>query len=201
MSVQKYPLANGVDGNPLEVPEHAVAWRVRRGGGRRGRPRVVFDSDTGKQLEVPLTAGIDELVARGCPPGRYRLEAIDRGGQTIPGIVGVTEVFHTEIGDDHDDEPVRHDSLLERQMQLIEEQNLVLFRVIDAMAGAFGTVQPTFCPPAATATTGAETAGPGLGSLLPLLKPEGLSGIAKLLAELGKLGKGSESAEAEGGDA
>src|SRR5438094_4116345 len=81
MSEPKIPLAFDANGNPLEVPAGAVAWRVRRGGGRRGRPRTVFDGETGRQLEVALSSTIEDLIDHGCPPGRYRLEAVDASGR------------------------------------------------------------------------------------------------------------------------
>src|SRR4051812_37653663 len=93
---QKYPLAFDVNGDPLEVPPEAVAWRVRRGGGRRGRPRAVFDQDTGRQMEIPLHSTIDELVERGCPPDRYRLEAVDVEGRILPEIVAIIELAGEE---------------------------------------------------------------------------------------------------------
>src|SRR5687767_10910174 len=98
-SARGYPLANGANGEPLDVPENAVAWRVRRGGGRRGRPRIVFDNETGRQLEVSIHATIEDLVDCGCPAGRYRLEAVDKDGRLIPGIVAVTEI-PADAGDD-----------------------------------------------------------------------------------------------------
>src|SRR4051812_7618563 len=90
--MQRYPLANDVHGNPIELPPEAAAWRVRAGGGRKGRPRMVFDGDTGKQLEVPLGATLDDLEAMGCGPDRYRLEAIDGNGRLLPGVVAFTEL-------------------------------------------------------------------------------------------------------------
>ena len=62
MTTDHYSLARDADGNPLEVPAGAKAWRVRRGGGRRGRPRSVFDNETGRQLEIPLDATIEAKI-------------------------------------------------------------------------------------------------------------------------------------------
>src|SRR5258706_3450741 len=99
----RYPLANDANGNPIDVPPNAVAWRVRRGGGRRGRPRNVFDSETGRQLEIALGAGLDDLIACNVPPDRYLLYPIDAQGQIIPGMVAVTEVSATDDDDEDDD--------------------------------------------------------------------------------------------------
>ena len=32
------PLAKDINGDPVEVPAEAVAWRVRRRSGKQGRP-------------------------------------------------------------------------------------------------------------------------------------------------------------------
>src|SRR4051795_1901004 len=88
----RYPLAFDSNGNPVKVPENAVAWRVRRGGGRRGRPRNVFDASTGRQLEIALGASIEDLMETNVPADRYLLYPVDAQGSLIPGIVAVTEV-------------------------------------------------------------------------------------------------------------
>ncbi len=188
----QYPLANGPEGNPIDVPTEAVAWRVRRGGGR-GRPRTLIDGETGRPLELPLSSTIDDMADRGCPPGRYRLEAVDAAGQAIPGVVGITEVSEA-LADEEEGRPLGETgnaSLLERQMQLIEQQNLVLFRALDAMSGAFGTVQPAFPPPAPAASVPMPGFG-GLAGFLANLKPEAVQAMVKVFGELSKIGKGDE---------
>jgi hypothetical protein len=100
-SEARYPLAFDAHGNPVKVPADAVAWRVRRGGGRRGRPRNVFDSTTGRQLEIPLGAGLENLMETNVPPDRYLLYPVDAAGSIIPGLIAVTEVPET----DEDEEP------------------------------------------------------------------------------------------------
>src|SRR5437899_2297037 len=96
----RYPLAYDANGNPIDVPPEAVAWRVRRGGGRRGRPRHVFDPETGRQLEVPLASTLDSLIDAGCPADRYLLYPVDAVGRVLLGTVAVTEVPEGADGDD-----------------------------------------------------------------------------------------------------
>ena len=165
MATTRYPLANDADGNPIKVPPEAVAWRVRRGGGTRGRPRVVFDSATGRQLEVPLTVTVEELVERGCPPGPYRLEAVDGEGRIISGVVGVTELGSLgEAAAVSEEDEVEEDGedggfnghLIRRQLRTIERQNEVLFRAIDAMSSAFGPVRRVGPAIMGEATSGGE---------------------------------------------
>src|SRR4051794_10951160 len=96
-SETRYPLAYDANGNPIAVPADAVGWRVRRGGGRRGRPRNVFDAETGRQLEIPLGATLQDLIETNVPPDRYLLYPVDAQGLVMPGVVAVTEV---PAGDD-----------------------------------------------------------------------------------------------------
>jgi hypothetical protein len=96
----KYPLAFDLAGDPITLPPEAVSWRVRRGGGRRGRPRPVFDQETGRQLEVALTATIEDLIDAGCRPDRYRLEAVDGEGRLIPDVVAIIELPGARNDDD-----------------------------------------------------------------------------------------------------
>src|SRR6185312_12359387 len=98
-SETRYPLAFDANGNPLMVPSGAVAWRVRRGGGRRGRPRNVFDAETGRQLEVPLGATLQDLIETNVPADRYLLYPVDAQGLIMSGVVAVTEVPADESED------------------------------------------------------------------------------------------------------
>ena len=110
-SETRYPLAFDLNGNPLQVPAHAVAWRVRRGGGKRGRPRNVFDTTTGRQLEIALGASIEDLASTNVPPDRYLLYPVDEQGSIIPGIVAVTEVTEIDSEDEGEAEHVAAPSL------------------------------------------------------------------------------------------
>ena len=86
-----YPLAHDENGFPIKnVPPKASGWLVRGHGGDKGRPRRVYDSD-GRPLQVALSATADDLRAAGCPPGPYRLDAVDDEGQPL-GIVAYTEL-------------------------------------------------------------------------------------------------------------
>jgi hypothetical protein len=135
----QYPLAFDSNGNPLDVPAEAVAWRVRRGGGKRGRPRNVFDEETGRQLEIPLASTIDDLIDRGCSADRYRLEAVDAEGRVIPDVVAIVGVPETE---EEEDKPTEIFDPLVRMSQLVAQLVDANCRTMEAMASAFGTVRP-----------------------------------------------------------
>jgi hypothetical protein len=153
----RFPLAFDANGNPIEIPPNAVAWRVRRGGGRRGRPRHVFDSETGRQLEIPLGAGLDDLLDGGCNADRYLLYPIDAEGRVIAGIVAVTEVPEG-AGDDHGEQPAPNSehpmmaaliAALREQQATIREKEITNRSLADAMArsieattSGYGRVRP-----------------------------------------------------------
>jgi hypothetical protein len=140
----RFPLAFDAAGNPIELPENARAWRVRRGGGRRGRPRNVFDPETGRQLEIPLGASLDELIEANCPPDRYLLYPVDDQGHVIPGVVAVTEVPEE---DEDDDSPKRHDSsgggMKSELLRTVREMAETLCRALEATTSGYGPVRPT----------------------------------------------------------
>jgi hypothetical protein len=145
-SASRYPLAYDSNGNPLDIPATAVAWRVRRGGGRRGRPRNVFDGETGRQLEIPLGSTLDDLISTGCPADRYLLYPIDSEGRMLAGIVAVTEVPEGDDGDGDaslqpdDKSPLL--ALLVRQQATIERQNEQLARALESTVSGYGPVRP-----------------------------------------------------------
>src|SRR5215831_1191177 len=186
----RYPLGYDSNGDPVEIPAEAVAWRVRRGGGRPGRPRVVFNPDTGRQLEVRLDATIEELIAQGCPPGRYRLEAVDREGRVIPGVVAVTEIPEDSANEGEPEsrlevlaQALRHS---ERQLVTMERQSETLCRALEALAAAFGPMRPAQMPPLMVTSPAEEP-----------MKPEQIAQtvatIAKSVAGVFSGGGGGES--------
>jgi hypothetical protein len=135
----KYPLANDLSGNPIEVPDHTQGWRVRRQPVGVGRPQNVYDPETGRQLEVALDVTLEDLRQSGCAPGRYRLEAIDGEGKAIPGIVAFTELLF-------EDEPSANVAAIAepiaRLLDTVEKQSDTICRALEAMAHAFGPVRP-----------------------------------------------------------
>jgi hypothetical protein len=143
----RYPLAFDSNGNPVKVPENAVAWRVRRGGGRRGRPRNVFDAETGRQLEIPLGASIDDLIDAGCPVDRYLLYPIDAEAKVIPGIIAVTEITEG-VTDDEGAGPTvsQADPLVRELLASLKAANDSLCRALEATASGYGPVRPQPMP-------------------------------------------------------
>ncbi len=148
---REIPLAYDANGEPLNVPESAIGWRVRRGGGRRGRPRIVFNHD-GRQLEIGIESTIHDLADHDCAPGRYKLEAVTADGRLIPGCVAVTEI---PVDDDDDgpdgqggspapmalsvwDEAYKE---LHDRRRAMNEQTATFCRAFEAMAHAFGPVR------------------------------------------------------------
>lgn len=136
----QYPLANDASGNPLDVPAEAVAWRVRKLARRAGRPKVLFDVETGRPLELPLTVTFDDFVEQVNEPGRFRLEAVDGAGRLIPGCVAVTEVVLD--GEDGASMPRNAADAVPHLHQLIAQLVEANTQVMKAMASAFGSVQP-----------------------------------------------------------
>src|SRR5882757_5235229 len=71
------PLARDSDGNPIELPDGAVGWRIRRQTG--GRPRLLLDSKKQPML-FPLDytiADVEDIL----PSGNYLLDVIDKSGE------------------------------------------------------------------------------------------------------------------------
>jgi hypothetical protein len=93
------PLARDQFGNPIELPDGAVGWRIRRRTG--GRPRLVLDSK--KQVMLfPLDYSITD-VEDIVPPGNYLLDAVDRTGEPLGLTIGLS------IGGARSAEPIEPD--------------------------------------------------------------------------------------------
>ena len=141
----KHPLANDANGNPLDVPPEAVGWRVRKLARKAGRPKVLFDTETGRPLEVPLAITCEDFAETVGESGRYRLEAFDGQGRLILGCIAVTEV----VFDDEDEvtrQPQNAAEALPHLIQLVGKLVESNARVMETMASAFGQVHPSQAP-------------------------------------------------------
>jgi len=79
------PLARDQEGNPIELPDGAVGWRIRRQTG--GRPRLLLDGRKQPML-FPLDytiADVEDIL----PPGNYLLDVIDKGGEPLGVTIGL----------------------------------------------------------------------------------------------------------------
>jgi hypothetical protein len=98
------PLARDTDGNAIDLPAGAAAWRVRRKTG--GRPRIVLGVDK-QPVQLPLSYSIvdlEDILA----PAEYLLDVVDPKGVAL-GVsvdVSVGQLIRNEApGDEHGDEP------------------------------------------------------------------------------------------------
>lgn len=69
-------LARDAQAVPFAVPAVADAWKVSRSTG--GRPSGMDDPEVGGPLFIPISATVDDLIQKGCSPGIYFLEAVDK---------------------------------------------------------------------------------------------------------------------------
>src|SRR5262245_35573966 len=80
------PLARDQDGNPIELPDGAIGWRIRRQTG--GRPRLLLDSK-----KQPMLFSLDYTIADVediLPPGSYLLDVVDKNGEPVGVTVGLS---------------------------------------------------------------------------------------------------------------
>jgi hypothetical protein len=73
-------LANDLQGDPFDVPEQAVAWRVKKVTGKQGPPAVVYRRRGGGPLTIPIDAELATLEAEIEIEGKYRLDPVDASG-------------------------------------------------------------------------------------------------------------------------
>jgi hypothetical protein len=203
----RYPLAYDSSGNPLTVPSNAVAWRVRRGGGRRGRPKNVFDQGSGRQLEIPLGSTINDLIATNVQKDRYLLYPVDESGTIIPGIVAMTEVQETADGDDDEDAPsdstadAKFDRLCNVLEKIVVEHKFMMGEHAKALTAAVSGYAPVRAPaPVAPEPVYIESPPPpappppsptgGILESLVNLKPEQMAQLAMIGQQLFMMIKG-----------
>jgi hypothetical protein len=142
----RHPLAFDANGNPIRVPHGAASWRVKRGGGRRGRPRSMFRD--GHQLEIPIGASIEELIQAECPTDRYLLYPVDDQGLIIPGVVAVTEVppGYEEDGGGEGDEGEPGEELVARLLTALERQSETLCKAVEHTTRGYDPVTAPAAP-------------------------------------------------------
>jgi len=189
-----YPLANDENGNPIDVPPDAVGWRVRCSGGRRGRPRNIYDTETGRQLQVELGVTLDDLIDRGVPTGRYRLEAVNAEGRVLPHVMAYTEVPEGEEEDEDETSglpfPRSEGERLGRAMLALERQSETLRGVVSDVTQAFHCMVQAFAPmrpaPPAPIIVNEPVAAEGGGSNTQEIIVQTITQVANTLMEAWK---------------
>lgn len=95
------PLARDADGNPIELPPVAAAWRVRRKTG--GRPRIVLGVDK-QPMQLPLgytIVDLEDVLA----PAEYLLDIVDgKKGEPLGITVAVAIGQLRNAGDEAPDD-------------------------------------------------------------------------------------------------
>jgi hypothetical protein len=104
------PLARDAVGSPFPLPDNAVFWRVRRQTG--GRPSAVVGPN-GEPLFIPIAADLDSLVAAGCAPGSYRLEAVDVQRRSVGTPIAFVEIIEPQT------ERIGHSDLLRTSIEAL----------------------------------------------------------------------------------
>lgn len=172
------PLARDADGNPINMPAEATAWRVRKLAAKAGRPKLLYDSDTGLPLEIPLTATVRQVADEVGEGGRFRLEAIDAAGRAVPNCIAVTAFALEE-----DEAPcIQPQNMSEQLIAQLVASNTTM---VQALASCFAPIHVS--PPQIEMSSSPQQAPsanlPGLGALTEVLGP--------LLAQIGvKLSSG-----------
>ena len=176
-----HPLANDLNGAPIQVPAEAKRWRVRRASGARGgRPHNVYDPDTGRPLEIPIDATLADLRDSGCKPGRYRLDAVKEDGILIAGVVAATELPEDE--EEEETVEVQADMLYVpvRVFESFESTMKTMNSTVQALASAFGTVRPVLESPPAPVVV----APPAAPTPPPPFSPESLQNIFTMVMSM-----------------
>lgn len=113
-------LAYNIQGDPFEVPDAAVAWRVRRCPKRRkGAPEVIYGRD-GTPLSIPIDATISVLRAEVQESGRYRLEPLDEDDRLIADATPAYVQVFTDTARPGDQEAAERSSTRTLESLLVE---------------------------------------------------------------------------------
>lgn len=78
-------LAFNQSGETFDVPASVVAWRVRRLK-PRGAPEIVYASNGGGPLTLPIEADYDDLREAVTTSGKYRLDPINEAGKCVENV-------------------------------------------------------------------------------------------------------------------
>jgi hypothetical protein len=154
MSPVEYPLAKDANGIPISVPPEAMSWRVV-GDSTGGRPRAIFDCETGQRLKVAITATLEDLIKCRLTPGRYRLEAMNAEGHPITSVVGYVEVPEQEQTT-HAHAVAAPAPTFDSMLAMVRHSMDTQARCLEALASAFGPVRPS-APPQPEQPTIAQT--------------------------------------------
>ena len=87
-------LAFNLSGDPFEVPNRAVGWRVRRMK-PKGAPEVVYGRN-GLPLVLPIDAEVDDLRHEANAPGRYRLDPVADNNKPIEDAIAAYVFIHED---------------------------------------------------------------------------------------------------------
>ena len=97
-------LAIDADGQPIDLPPEAVAWRLRKVGKSAGRPALVHDT-MGRLITLPISATFQDLYDV-AGPGKYIIDPIDEFGRHCKDVAsGVTGVIKPQIAEDPEPSP------------------------------------------------------------------------------------------------
>jgi hypothetical protein len=100
-------LAFTLNGEPFEIPQPAVGWRVRKLK-PKGAPEIVYGRD-GIPLTLPIDADMDDLRREARLEGRYRLDPVDDHGRTIGNApAGYVCIHAPELGAEPPAAPAGH---------------------------------------------------------------------------------------------
>jgi hypothetical protein len=153
-------LAFDKDGEPFAVPDTAAEWRLRRLRGGRGAPELVYGPD-GTPLTLDISAGLDDLREAVDTSGRYRLEAIDKDGKTIPNVPpSYVQVTVTPRNATRTEAPLPPNlSATDHAIRELVRANVELVRTTTELAKAVATQQPDVLRAAAELLRAADGAG------------------------------------------
>jgi hypothetical protein len=104
---------------------------------------MVIDAETGRPLEIDLDTSYEDFCDLIGQSGRFRLEAIDANGHPVPRCIAIVEVHLDDEQPVSSALPQNAADALPAALQLIGQLVQSNTRVMEALASAFGQVQPS----------------------------------------------------------